>query len=216
MWQDHKFYWLQKFFVYNVLLGVILLIIAFFANHYANSYTTAHASNQVTDILLDNLPVVNVNLIFSEGAALFLIILAAILFRKPNYLPFTLKSVAVFVLIRSFFMVLTHLAPPLGEIYLDPTDYIARFSSGNDLFFSGHTGLPFLLAFIFWRQKRLRYFFFFSAAVGGLSVLLGHLHYSIDVFSALFISFGIFHICKKLFAKDFKLTEPDHFKQPAL
>lgn len=208
MWQKHKFYWLQKSFVYSVLTGVIFLIAAIFVNQYANSYTAIHASNYVTDIFLDNLPVVDVHLIFSEGAIIFLLILAAVLFYEPKYIPFTLKSIAVFILVRSFSMILTHLAPPFNEIYIDPADYIARLSSGNDLFFSGHTGLPFLLAFIFWNQKRWRYFFFFSSAVGGLAVILGHLHYSIDVFSALFISFGIFHICRNLFPKDFRLTEP--------
>ena len=38
MWQKHKFYWLQKFFVYNVLTGLIFLVAAFFVNQYANSY----------------------------------------------------------------------------------------------------------------------------------------------------------------------------------
>lgn len=205
MWQKHKFYWLQKSFVYNALLSLLFLIAAIFVNQYANSYTAVHASNYATDIFLDNLPVVDVQLIFSEGAMLFLLILAAVLFFEPKYIPFTLKGIAVFTLVRSFSIILTHLAPPLGEIRIDPTDYIARLSSGKDLFFSGHTGLPFMLAFIFWEQKRLRYFFFFSSAVGGLAVILGHLHYSIDVFSALFISFGIYHICRNIFAKDFQL-----------
>lgn len=206
MWEKHKFYWLQKSFIYNVLVGVIFLIVALFINQYANSYTMAHASNYVTDILLDNLPSVDVHLVFSEGAVIFMLILAATLFYEPKYIPFTFKSIAIFILVRSLFMALTHLAPPLNEIYIDPTDYISRFSSGNDLFFSGHTGLPFLMAFIFWNKKYLRYFFFFCSVVGGVAVILGHLHYSIDVFSALFISFGIFHICKKLFSKDFRLA----------
>jgi hypothetical protein len=205
MWQKHKAFWLQKSFVNNVLIGIIFLVVAFFANYYANSYTTAHASNYVTDILLDNLPVVDVHLIFSEGAIVFILALIAILLYEPKYLPFALKSIAVFVLVRSFFLILTHLAPPFHQIYINPADYISRLSSGQDLFFSAHTGLPFLMAFVFWKQKRIRYFFFICSFIGGASVLLGHLHYSIDVFSALFISFGIFHICKNLFPKDYKL-----------
>lgn len=205
MLQKHKIFWVQKPFVYSVLLGVALLVVAFFANHYANSYTATHASNYVTDIFLDNLPVVDVHLIFDEGAILFMVVLAGIVLLEPKYIPFAVKTIAVFVLIRSFFLVLTHLAPPLNEIHIDPNDLISRISSGNDLFFSSHTGLPFLMAFIFWDQKWLRYFFFTCSAIGGVAVLLGHLHYSIDVFSALFISFGIYHLCKHLFAKDFKL-----------
>lgn len=205
MLSKHKIFWVQKTFLYSVLLGLVLLTAAFFANHYADSYTATHASNYVTDIFLDNLPVVDVHLIFDEGAILFFIVLAGILLYEPKYIPFAVKTIAVFIIVRSFFLVLTHIAPPLNEIHIDPTDLISRFSSGNDLFFSAHTGLPFLMAFVFWDQKWLRYFFFACSFIGGVSVLLGHLHYSIDVFSALFISYGIFHICKHLFKKDYKL-----------
>jgi len=38
-----------------------------------------------------------------------------------------------------------------------------------------------------------------------VAVLLGHIHYSIDVFSALFITYGIFVIAKKVFARDYLL-----------
>lgn len=206
MLQKHKEFWRQRSFIYSVILGTLFLVVAFFANQYANSYSATHASNYVTDIFLDNLPVVDVHLIFDEGAVLFILVLVGILLFEPKYIPFSIKTIAVFILVRSFFLVLTHLAPPLNEIHIDPTDLISRISSGNDLFFSSHTGLPFLMAFIFWEHKWLRYFFFVCSAIGGVAVLLGHLHYSIDVFSALFISFGIFHICKHLFPKDFKLA----------
>ncbi|MCX6793274.1 MAG: phosphatase PAP2-related protein [Candidatus Falkowbacteria bacterium] len=209
MWREHKVYWLKKSFIFNVALSIVFLIIAFFINHYANSYVANNASNYVTDIILDNIPVIDVHLIFSEGAILFIIALIAIFSYEPKHLPFAVKSIAVFILVRSFFMVLTHLAPPLGEIYINPGDLISQISSGNDLFFSAHTGLPFLMAFIFWEQKKLRYFFFSCSLVGGIAVLLGHLHYSIDVFSATFIAFGIFHICKNIFPKDFELTIQD-------
>ena len=206
MWQKHKTFWLQKSFATSVIVGLVLLVGSFFANHYINAYTMAHVSNNVTDTILDQIPVVDVHLIFSEGAILFILILSGILLYEPKYLPFALKSIAVFILIRSLFLMLTHIAPPAEHIFINPTDYISRLDSPDDLFFSGHTGLPFLFAFIFWNQKPQRYFFLISSAIGGAAVLLGHLHYSIDVFSALFIAFGIFHISKNLFRKDYALT----------
>src|ERR1700690_4380091 len=113
MWQKYKAFWLQKSFVYNVLIGLVFLGASFFVNYYANSYTTAHVGNNVTDIILDHLPIVDVHLIFSEGAIGFIIFLALVLLYHANYIPFALKSIAVFVLVRSFFLILTHLGPPL-------------------------------------------------------------------------------------------------------
>lgn len=200
----HKLFWTRRHFLTGVLVGFLLLAGSLVATYYANLYTTAHASNYVTDILLDNLPVVNVDFIFNEGAWIFVALVAIVLLYEPTRIPFILKSVALFTFIRSIFMVLTHLAPPLNQSYIDTTDILHRISSGNDLFFSAHAGAPFLLALIFWDSKYLRYFFLVSSAIGGVSVILGHLHYSIDVLSALFISFGIFHIAKYVFRSDFE------------
>ena len=207
--QKHISLWAQRAFLLNVLLGLVLLGAGISATYYANFYTSIHASNSVTDIILDNVPVVNVDFVFNEGAMIFFVCVALLLIYEPRRIPFVLKSIAIFYIIRSIFMMLTHLAPPFNALPLDAGDLITKLSSGlssgNDLFFSAHTGLPFLLAIIFWGDKLPRYFFLFSAALGGTSVLLGHLHYSIDVFSALFISFGIFYIAKMFFKKDYVL-----------
>jgi hypothetical protein len=104
-------------------------------------------------------------------------------------------------------MVMTHIAPPANALYIQGEDIFHRISSGDDLFFSAHTGLPFLLTLIFWNEKYLKYFFLFSTLVGGTAVLLGHLHYSIDVFSAVFITFGVFQISKWLFNRDYLLMK---------
>jgi hypothetical protein len=205
IFQKHKIFWPQKSFYRNAIFGVLLLAASLFINNFANSYTKTHASNSVSDILLDNLPVVDVHLIYSEGAVLFVLILIIILLYEPKFIPFVFKSIALFIIVRSFFLILTHLAPPINEIYIDPTDFIQRFSSGEDLFFSAHAGLPFLLTNIFWQRKYLKYFFLACTIIGGAAVILGHIHYSIDVFSALFISFGIFYIAKTIFPKDFRL-----------
>ena len=205
IFKKHRFLWAQKSFVLSILVGVCFLAIGLTTTYYANFYTISHASNAVTDILLDNLPVVNVNFLYSEGAVIFLIIVGIILLYEPRRIPFVLKSAALFILIRAVFTTLTHLAPPLHESYVDTEDLIFKLGSGSDLFFSGHAGLPFLFALIFWNEKLLKYFFLLAAATGGVVVILGHLHYSIDVFSALFIAFGIFHISKKLFSKDYRM-----------
>jgi hypothetical protein len=82
--------------------------------------------------------------------------------------------------------------------------------SGDDLFFSGHTGFPYLMALIFWNTKPLRWLFLAASIFFGGAVLLGHLHYSIDVFSAFFITYGIFNIAIRLFKNDFNFFSHHH------
>jgi membrane-associated phospholipid phosphatase len=58
---------------------------------------------------------------------------------------------------------------------------------------------------MFWDNKKLRFLFLGLSVLFAIVVLLGHLHYSIDVLSAYFITFTIFYICKFLFKKDWQL-----------
>jgi hypothetical protein len=188
-----------------VFWGFLLLVASLSLNSFADVYTTRRASNPVTDIILDNIPVYNVNFIFFEGFAVFWIFVIMLQIREPKGLPFVLKSVALFIIIRSIFISLTHLAIPPNHSHLQPARLYKRLTSQDDLFFSSHTGLPFLMSLIYWEDKRLRKIFLASTFFFGATVLLGHLHYSIDVFSAFFITHGIFHIAKTFFAKDYSM-----------
>ncbi len=208
----YKSLWSQKSFLLGVALGLLLLAASLLFTYYANSYTSVKASNPVTDIILDNIPVINVEFVFNEGAVIFVLFVASLIIIEPRRTPFILKSTAIFIIIRSIFMSLTHLAPPPHQAYIDSYDIIRKISSGNDLFFSGHTGLPFLMSLSFWDTKWLRYTFIAMSITGGTAVLLGHLHYSIDVFSAFFITYGIFVIAKKIFAKDYLLFKTNDIK----
>lgn len=202
--KKHKAFWMEKHFILDILIGILFFAIGIFTTYYANYYTILRASNSVTDIILDNLPVVNVDFIYSTGAGIFVFIVIMIALYDPRRIAFMLKSSALFLVVRSLFMILTHIGPPQGALYLDGTDFLHKLSSGDDLFFSAHTGLPFLFSLIFWHDKKFKWFFLASTVVGASSVLLGHLHYSIDVFSAFFITFGIFQISKKVFHKEYQ------------
>ena len=185
--------------------SVALLIISLLVNYGANVYVAIRGSNYVSDIFLDNLPTVNVGWIFFQGTAVFFLFIIWLLAKEPKKMPFVFKNIALFILIRSAFISMTHLAAPPGQPVLRLSNMFTEITSGNDLFFSLHTGLPFLMALIFWQNKRLRIFFIFVSLFFGASVLLGHLHYSIDVFAAFFITYGIFRIGRWLFPSDEKL-----------
>jgi membrane-associated phospholipid phosphatase len=81
-----------------------------------------------------------------------------------------------------------------------------NFQTG--LFFSGHTALPFLVALIFWDNVRARTVLLLLSLVFAIAVLLAHIHYSIDVFAAPFMAYGIYAIAKYLFPRDYALIAP--------
>lgn len=62
-----------------------------------------------------------------------------------------------------------------------------------------------LMMLVFWVDRRLRYFFLAVTAVTSVAVLVGHLHYSIDVFSAYFITYGVFVLSKRFFKREYAL-----------
>lgn len=186
---------------------MLLLIASLFVNYFANVYTTNHVSNYVSDLILDNLPVMNVDFIFVEGFAILWIFLISLLIWDPKRIPFVIKSIAVFILIRSVFIMLTHLALPPDHSYLEPDSTFRYISAGNDMFFSSHAGLPYLVALNFWENKKLRFIFVAASIFFAVVVLLGHLHYSIDVLAAFFITYSIYHISRRLFPRDYELLQ---------
>lgn len=201
----HKNFWSQKPLVLSALIGMLLLAFSLFINYCANVYVALSASAAVSDIILDHLPVFNVDFIFLEGFILFLIFVIFLLIREPHKMPFAVKSIAIFIFTRAIFISLTHIALPPDHSFLDLGKIIEGITSGNDLFFSSHTGLPFLMALIFWENKKIRLIFILASLIFAASVLLGHLHYSIDVFAAFFITYGIFRLAQILFPKDYTL-----------
>ncbi len=205
----HLNYLKSKTYTVAIIDGLIFLGLALVANFYAGKFATVHAGNSVNDIVLSNIPVYDVHNIFIYGPIVMWVVLLVYCFNKPHQIPFILKSISIFILIRSAFVSLTHIGPFPDRLIigLDGANWMRLFTFGGDLFFSAHTGLPFLLTLIFWKEKVLRILFFATSVFFGIIVLMGHLHYSIDVLSAFFITYTIYNISKWLFKSDFAMFE---------
>lgn len=201
--KEHKKYFTNKKFLTSVIISLIFLVISLVINFFAGTYATESASNSVTDIILSNIKTYDLDSFFIYGTIFFLLFIIFIFLLRPNKIPFTIKSIALFVIIRSIFITLTHLGPFPSQITIN-SNFLNKFSFGADLFFSGHTGLPFLLSLVFWDDKWIRYIFISFSLIFAIVVLLAHLHYSIDVLSAFFITYSIFHTALYIFKKDKK------------
>ncbi|MBF8281039.1 MAG: conserved rane protein of unknown function [Candidatus Magasanikbacteria bacterium] len=202
----HKIIWADKLFLRAAVIGLIFFAVSMVVNYAATNFATKEASRSVTDIILSNLPTFDLDFIIIEGALLLVLFTIFVFAYEPKYIPFVLKSVAFFVLVRATAMVLTHLGPYPDQALPDPARFLQVIGIGYnaDLFFSGHTGMPFLLALIFWKQKILRYIYLAASIIFAVAVLLTHNHYSIDVFAAYFITYAIFHIVLKIFTYDYQ------------
>lgn len=194
-----------------------LLLSALVINYFGALYALERASSFVEDIILSNIPVFDVDWIFVWGPLIFWIIIAIILILNPRKIPFTLKSIAFFILIRSLFVSLTHIGPFPDHLTLNsysvqwmndyfgiPPFFSFVFSSGSDLFFSAHTGLPFLMALVFWENRLTRIYCITSSIFFAAIVLMGHLHYSIDVASAFFITYTIYKLATHTFKGEYE------------
>jgi hypothetical protein len=196
---------ITKSYVRMVVGGVIFFVFALTLNYFAGSYATNNQSNTVNDLFLDILPLLDVSLIFVYGSLLYWAIIVCILVQRIKEIPFFLKAFAMFSMMRSAFIVLTHLGPYPHPPITDPFSLLKSFTFGGDLFFSGHTGAPFLMALLYWRVPALRRFSLITSIVFGITVLLGHLHYSIDVFAAFFITYGVYHMAIYFFPEEYAL-----------
>lgn len=89
---------------------------------------------------------------------------------------------------RSFLDAFLALLSPLGVF----RDGSASVYLTQDLFFSGHAATTFLLVLYLWNRPRLRLAAIVAHVTMVATVLLAHLHYSIDIVGAWGITFAIF------------------------
>lgn len=127
---------------------------------------------------------------------------ALILFsRRPRLLVTGLQAYTLLVLCRIVMMWLVPLDPPAQMILLrDP--FVELFVGSEevltrDLFFSGHTSLPFLL-FLVARERGFRIAFLLLTLATGSCVILQHVHYTIDVLVAPFVAYGCFRLAVQI------------------
>ncbi len=113
---------------------------------------------------------------------------------RPAALLVALQSYALVIVARIAAMYVVPLDPPAGMIRLkDP--FVQLFDTGvvltRDLFFSGHVATLFLL-FLTAHRRMLRAAFLLATVLVGAGLIWQHVHYTIDVLIAPFITFACY------------------------
>lgn len=184
-----------------ILISILFLVIATIADYLSGVYTNRIPCSAVPDLILDNIPSINLSFLFIYYYAFLMILLIVYpLFFRIKELHEVISHFSLLVLIRSIFVCFTHLRVPAQAIAVKFPGILRYLSFENDLFFSGHVALPFL-GFLLFKDTKLRYFFLFSTILMGITVLFMHVHYSIDVLAAFFITYGTYKIGNFIFSK---------------
>jgi hypothetical protein len=189
-----------------LVIAGVLTAVGLAADYYCGSYVTITPGAKVPDLILDRLPAVDLSFLFVYGY----MVLLMIMFLYPTFFRVRMLHVvaiqfSVLLTLRSVFMIFTHLETPAGSVAVGFPGFFEHLYFENDMFFSGHTAMPFLGFYVF-RHSRLRYVFLVGAIVMGIVVLLMHLHYSIDVFAAFFMTYCSYRMGQRLLRK----IDPTH------
>jgi hypothetical protein len=207
--REYREAWGMPGFMTSVLISLILFSGALYVNFWAIDKATEKAGPSVEDLILSNIPVFEVDGLFVNGTFIVVFFAAVIILAQPRSIPFILHGLTLFMLIRSGFTLLTHLGPPEAHYASDFGTTITNAFFGSDQFFSGHTGMPFLAALAYWHIPWIRNLFLAATMYFVAIVLLGHIHYSIDVASAFFITYGIYQIAIRVFSREYGYFRSD-------
>jgi hypothetical protein len=154
----------------------------------------------LSDLILDNLPVIDVSLIY-DIIALVPIILAIIYIphkKDYNRVPFFLLMVGLFYIVRGIFIVLTPFGNPPLFNGSDPLfNGFSKYELG--VYPSGHAGNVFLLLLLV-KDRVYKWIIGICLIIVILALFLAHGHYSIDIFSGLFFAYAIRDFGEKHFA----------------
>jgi hypothetical protein len=170
------------------LAGIAALLSSFAVNNQVSTYVDHVQGQAVGDLILDNIPIYDLNFIFFWAVLIFWI--GNIIYRLifPKEFPFILVSLSLFVLIRCFFIALTHIGPP--ETLLVVPEELSYYSFNADMFFSGHVGAPFFYALLT-SVKSVKWIAIIYSIIMVFIVLMSHGHYSIDIFASFFIAHSL-------------------------
>lgn len=202
----------DKRFVVSSLWGIVVLWAGLASGLMVKPYLALIADDVLhsADLILDNVPTIYMGGLAVWGPVLLFIILLTELYLHPQYFPFTAKTIGILYLVRSCFLFLTPLGIHPARLKMTADSVWESIAYvGHDFFFSGHVSFPCLLAMIFWKHTFMRYVYLLFTVLMAATVLLEHIHYSIDVFAAPFIVFGILSFCKYFFRQDWVWVEEE-------
>lgn len=177
-------------------IGLVSLIFGACLNFASQTYLHHSMSEgktlpMLSDLILDNVPVIDVSLIYDLfSLVVFAVVVIYLVHRKDlNRLPYILLLSGIFYIIRGIFIVLTPFGNPPEFSGSDPLfKGFSLYELG--VYPSGHVGDSFLLLLLV-NDKVYKYILSFCLAVIIITLIIAHSHYSIDILSGFFFAYAI-------------------------
>ena len=196
-------YYRNEFIFSLVTLAAVLFILANFLN-----FNESRNGVILSDPILHLFRAVDLTWLTFVLIYLSIITILFTVVLNPEKMIFTIQCYSLLLVIRMIMMFLIPLNPPEGMISLnDP--FVQFFGTGQiltkDLFFSGHTATVFLF-YLVSEKKIFRTLFLLATVLVGASVLLQHVHYTIDIVSAPIFSYLSYRLVYLLQTKKLKLS----------
>lgn len=192
----------SRFLLFFILSIIGIIIFILILPDFFNNVVHHRPGVQLNDYVLNWLPPVDWSieifvLIFGAPALFFLFN-----FKNPVAVLMSLQCYVIVNFMRLITIYLFTLEAPEGLIPLiDP--FLAKVAYGGnavfvkDLFFSGHTSTLFII-FLIEQNKSRKHILLISTVLVGLLLIWQHVHYSIDIVGAIFISWLVFLVFKFL------------------
>ena len=189
----------NRSFLLSLVAIIVLLAILFTFISYFQSQIELRSGVVFNDPILDLFPAIQldwVTFIALYSAHLLAIIIA---FKQPKLFLQLAWGYFFVYFFRVISIYLIPLEPPADMILLkDP--FLYWFGGGDitkDLFYSGHTASLFV-AFLTMTNKKVKVFLFIALVVVMAGVILQKVHYTIDVYAALFFAYCSYRIAKRI------------------
>ena len=177
-------------------IGLFSLVAGAALNFASQTYLHNYMSEgktlpMLSDLILDNLPVIDLSLVYDLFCLVVFAVVAIYLVHRKDYnrFPFILLLCGIFFILRGIFIVLTPFGNPPEFMGSDPLfNGFSKFELG--VYPSGHVGNSFLLMLLV-KDKLYKYFLAFCVVVIVFALFLSHGHYSIDILSGFFFAYAI-------------------------
>ena len=156
-----------------------------------NYLSEGKALPMLSDLILDNLPHIDVSLIYDIVALIPIILIIGYIFHKKDFnrIPFFLLMVGLFYIVRGIFIVLTPFGNPPMFNGSDPLFHgFSNYELG--VYPSGHAGNVFLLLLLV-NDRVYKWIIGICLIIVILALFLAHGHYSIDILSGIFFAYAI-------------------------